>query len=179
MYYIITWRFPIWFLLMLFCVNRCVFLLTDLLWALLILLSYCLFMRLFCYVSGCHILVKKVFGFSCIRLLLCFRVISSHLLVEFFSLFWNVLFCLYCFTLCRYLFNISSFVTTFWFISASCTVIFLVLPYPFFYMIRRFSLCFIVLACFRWLFICVPVEFPNLVLFFLCDFWGDSNFFTN
>ena len=37
----------------------------------------------------------------------------------------------YCFTLCRYLFNLPSFARTFWFISSSCTVIFLVLSFAF------------------------------------------------
>ena len=43
---------------------------------------------------------------------------------NFLSLFWKVLFCLYCFTLSRYLFNLPSLASTFWFISSSFTVIF-------------------------------------------------------
>ena len=65
---------------------------------------------------------------------------------NFLSLFWNVLFCLYCFTHCRYL---PSFASTFWFI-LSCTVIFSRVAFSFLFLhIPASFFCFIILACFR------------------------------
>ena len=49
---------------------------------------------------------------------------APYFLVELFSLFWNILFYLYCLILSRYLFSLPSFVSTFWFISSSCIVCF-------------------------------------------------------
>ena len=46
--------------------------------------------------------------------------ILPYLLVEFFSLFWNILLCLYRFILYRYLFSFTSFASIFWFISLCC-----------------------------------------------------------
>ena len=113
-----------------FWVNQCVFPLSDSLQALLILLSYCLSIRLFPYFWSPNFCAQS-FGFSCIRFLVYFYVIS-YLLVELF--FFVVLECpvLSGFvTLWRYLFNIPSFACTFWFISSSPIVIFLMLPFPF------------------------------------------------
>ena len=64
----------------------------------------------------------KLFCFPCARLLVCFHAFSTDLPVEFFSLFWNALFCLYCLTLSRYLLSFPSFTHIFWFISSSCIV---------------------------------------------------------
>ena len=66
----------------LFSVNCCVFPLSDLL-RVLILLSSCLSIRLFVVFSWLPYFSPNSFVFYCIRLLVCFRVISSHLLVEF------------------------------------------------------------------------------------------------
>ena len=98
----------------------------------------------------------KSLGFFCIRLLVCFCVTPSQLLIDFFSLFWKALFCLYCFTLCRYLFNLLSLASTFWFISSSCTVIFspcclFLLPPPTFISAPLFL---IIRTFFRIFFIC-------------------------
>ena len=68
-------------------------------------------------------ITSKLFSFPCICLLVCLRAIYPYLLVEFFSLFWNILFCLYFFILSRYLFNLPSLACTFCFFSSSCIVI--------------------------------------------------------
>ena len=47
---------------------------------------------------------------------------SSQSLSNFLSLFWNVLFCLYCSTLSRYLLSLLSFVNIFPIISSSCII---------------------------------------------------------
>ena len=96
---------------------------------------------------GCHILLQ-----NCSVSLASGCCISPNLLVEFFMLFWNVLFCLYCFTLCRYLFNLSSFASIFWFISSSCIIIFSCVV--FFFLFQHVS-AFFLFVCFRILFICV------------------------
>ena len=118
----------------------------------------------------------KLFSFSCTRLLVCFRVDSPNLLVEFpfvfffFFFFWNVLFCLYSFTLYIYLFNLPSFPSTFWFISSSFSFVF---PCVAFYFLSQhvpaFFLCFIILVCFRKFFICVSIRIshPCFGLFFV------------
>ena len=68
----------------LFWVKRCVFPRLDLLRVVLILLSYYLSIRVF-FVMFCRLpyFSLKLPDFSCIRLLVCFPVISLHLLVEF------------------------------------------------------------------------------------------------
>ena len=70
---------------------------------------------------------------------------------NFLSLFWKVLFCLYCFTLCRYVFNLPSFASTFCFISSSCTVIFSCVASSFFFPAYFSASLFlkIILASFR------------------------------
>ena len=85
-----------------------------------IVYPFCLFVMFFSlpYFS------PKPFGFFGIRLLVCFRVTPTQLLIEFSfvvleSPVLSVLF--YPF---RHLFNLPSFASTFWFISSSCTVFF-------------------------------------------------------
>ena len=55
----------------------------------------------------------NLFCFLIIRLLICIGAFTPYFLIEFFSLFWNVLFCFYCFILSRYLFSFHSFVSNF------------------------------------------------------------------
>ena len=116
----------------------------------------------------------KSFGFFFIRLLM----FSCHLIPvvdKKNSLFWNVLFCLYCFTLCRYLFNLLSFASTFCFISSSCTVIFSRIAFPFLFQhIPPSFFCFIILACFRRYLSAFPVEFSILILTFSSCFLRES-----
>ena len=83
-----------------------------------------LILRPFVMFSWLPYLAQRFFCFPCIRLCVCLHAIFPYLLVGFFSLFCNVLFYLYCFTLSRYLFKHHSFASNFCFISFSCIVIF-------------------------------------------------------
>ena len=75
----------------------------------------------------------------------------------------------YCVTLSRYLFNLSSFAIIFWFLSCSCIDIFLVLLFPFCYnMFRRFSFVLSFLLVVVDFLSAFPVEFPIQVL----NFWS-------
>ena len=87
----------------------------------------------------------KSFSFSGVWLLVWFFVMPSQLLIKFLSLFWNVLFYLYCFTLCRYflVFVLSPF------ISSSCTVIFSRVVFSILFPPILGSFCFTILSCFR------------------------------
>ena len=115
----------------------------------------------------------KSFSFFCIRLLVFVRVISSNLLVEFLSWFWNVLF-LYCFTLYRYLFNLPSFASTFWFISSSCY--FFLCCFSLLSRVSAFFLCFIIFACFRRFLICVSSQIFHLDFAFLSVLFKELRF---
>ena len=127
---------------------------------------------------GCHILVQNrsvSFASSC-----WYVFVSSppSWWENFLSLFWNVLFCLYCFTLCRYLFNLPSFASAFYFISSSCVVIFSCVAFSFLFLhIPASFLCFIILARFRRFLSAFSVEFPILVLIFSSCFFRGSQFF--
>ena len=73
MYAIMVWRFPIWYFLMLFWVNRCVFSPSVLLRVFLTLFPCCLSIRLFCYVLLVAIFCSKIV------LLLVVGMFSCHL----------------------------------------------------------------------------------------------------
>ena len=137
--------------------NLYLFPLSVLLRILLTLSLYCLSIRRFCYVL--LVFTPKLFSFSYIRLLVCFRVISSNLLVEFSFVVLECSVFLYCFTLCLYLFNLPSFASTFWFISSSCIVIFLVLLFHFVPTRSRVFLCLFSFACFHSFLICVSSHY--------------------
>ena len=77
---------------------------------------------------------------------------STDMLVELFSLFWNILFWLYCLTLSRYLLSLPSFVNIFWFISSGCIT----------WLICRLILMF----SFQYTLACFP--FPRCHSFFTC-----------
>ena len=84
---------------------------------------------------GCHIFVQNrsvSFASSCWYV---FVLLPPNCWYNFLSLFWKVLFYLYYFTPCRYLFNLPSFASTLWFISSSCTVIFSCVACSFFLLI--------------------------------------------
>ena len=169
------------YFLVLFRVNRCVFLLSDLLWVLLFF-SYVVYpLCFFVMFSWLPYFIQKLFNFSCIRLLICFSVISPTCWLYFLSLFWNVLFCQYCFTLCQYLFNLPSFACTFRFISSSCIVIFSCIAFSFLSLyVPTLFFCFIVLTCFRRFFLSTfPVEFTIQVLIFSLCFLRGHRFLTN
>ena len=114
-----------------FWVNHVYFRFRAFFGVLLVLLSYCLSIQPFCYVSLIAIFLYKIVRFLSDLV----GIFSCHLLPVVdkicFRCFGNFLLCLYCFTLCRYLFNLPSFAITFWFISSSWIVIFPSLPFPF------------------------------------------------
>ena len=116
---------------------------------------------------------SKTFGFFGIQLLACFCVIPSQLLIEFSFVILKVLLCLYCFSLCQYLFNLPSFASTFWFISSSCIVIFsrVVLSFLFLH-IPAFSFILSFSSVFLGFFSGFPVEFHILVLTFFKSLSG-------
>ena len=110
----------------------------------------------------------KLFGFSCIRLLVCFCIISTHLLEKLFPLFCNVLFCPYCFTLCRSLLNLSSFVSTSCLFPLVVLLFFHVLFFFFFVpSCSKVFLCFYFLACYCRFFIHVStrITYPSFDFF--------------
>ena len=57
-------------------------------------------------------------------MLVCPRAFSPYLMIEYLFIFWNVLFCLYCFILSRYPFSVPSLASILWFISPCCIVCF-------------------------------------------------------
>ena len=115
--------------------------------------------KLFCF------LVTRLLMSSCILDLLASRI---------FSLFWNVFFCLYRFILSRYLFSLSSFASTFWFISSSCIVYFACYVAFLFSSkhIPAFFLCLIIFTCCRRFLFCVSslISHPDFVFLFMF-FW--------
>ena len=158
-----SWRFPVWYLFLVsFWVIRCVFPL----WGfpqILVLLSYRLSIQPFRYAFSVAIFSSQNCSVSLASS--CWYVFVScppNCWCNFLSLFWNVLFCLYCFTFCRYLFSLPSFTWTFWFISSSCTVIFsrgiFSILFP-----HILGSLFPILACFRKFLSGFPVELPILV----------------
>ena len=149
MYPIMAWRFPVWYILLSFSVNWCIFPLSDPLRVLLVILWYRLSIQPFRYVVWLTYFSTKLLGFFCISLLICFLVIPSQLLIKFFFRCF-VPFCLYCFTLSRYIFNLASFASSFWyfFLKLYCKFfmwcLFLSVPnysivFPLFYLYVLFS----------------------------------------
>ena len=131
------------------------------------LLPCWLYIRDFSYVLLVAIFSLKLFGFSCIRLSVDFRIISPNFLVEFAFVFVNVLFCLYCLTIYRYLFNLPSFYSTFWFISLYRRVFFFLCGFSLFSLhVPVFYLCSIIFACFNRFLIWVSSQTSHQVLIF-------------
>ena len=145
-------------------VNRCVFSPSVLLQV----LTLCLSIRFFCYVLFLAIFYFKIVlfprhpvvgMFSCNLPLFASRI--------FFSLFWDVLFCQYCFILFWNLFSLPSFARNFWFISPSWIVCFTCVAFSFLSpYVLAFFLCLIIFACCRrfLIIITVPSEFLPPVL---------------
>ena len=128
---------------------------------------YCLSIQFFLYVFWLICFSPKSFGFSCIRLLACFYVISSQLLVEFSFVVLECHACMYCFTLCRYFFNLSSFTRTFWFLSLSCIVIITCDAFSFFSLrVPATFLCFFHFSLFRSFFLHFQSNCPSWFLIF-------------
>ena len=134
-----------------------------------------------CLFGWCHIFFKNCFVSFASSCWYVFVSSSTSCWKNFLSLFWNIRFCLYNLTLCRYLFNLPSFASTFWFTSSSYTVIFsrFALFFLFQYIPASFF-CFIILASFRrFFYLRFHSNFPSRFWFFLRAFWGDPNFLTN
>ena len=149
-------RFPVGYFLVSFCVNRYVFPLLGLLQVLLVLLSYCLSIQPFRYVFWLPYFNPKSFGFFGIRLLVCFCVIPSQLLIKFsfFVLECSVLSLLF-YPLSISLISLFSPVLSGLF--PQVVVIFSRVAFSFLFLhIPASFFCFIILACFpRLFFICV------------------------
>ena len=164
MYAIMAWVFKFGIFWVLFRVNRCVFLPLVLLRVLLfshdpiLLFDHVLFVPIFFTNLFCFL----IFGMSTCRI---------------FSLFWYVLFCLYCFTLSHYVLNLPSFVSSFRFISLSCFVCFTCVAFSFLSQhVPAFFLWFIIFACCRF-FICISGRISHPGFEFLFLFFGEPRFF--
>ena len=85
-------------------------------------LSYCLSIWLFCLVLLVSIFLSEIVLFLCHPVVSMSSSSPPYLMEELFSLFWNVLFCLYSFILSQYLFSLPSFASFFRFVTSSYTV---------------------------------------------------------
>ena len=122
--------------------------------------------RLFCDVLFVLIIAPRLFCFIIIRLLFCLCGFTMYILIAFYLLFSNIPSSLYCFILSWYLFNLSSFVSTFWFIFSSCIFCFTSVAsfHSDRFQLSSFVLSFsLVVADFLFAF---PVELPIHVLSF-------------
>ena len=130
------------------------------------LFYYALFVPIFCSEIVLFLCYPVVGMSSCILPLHASRI---------FSLFWNVLFCLYCFIVSRYF---SSFASTFWFISWSCIILLVMLLFSFrpnIFQRSLFVLSFSLVVDFLFAF---PVEFPIQVLSFCLSFLRELQFYN-
>ena len=123
--------------------------------------------RLFCYILFVTIFCSKIVWFP------CYPVVGI-----FSSLFWNVLFCLCCFILSRYLLNFPFLASTFWFISSSCIVCFdCVLSVFSSLHVPEFFFCLILFACCRRFLICISSLISHPAFEFLfCSILSQINF---
>ena len=118
------------------------------------------------------------FGFFCIRLLICFIVISSQLLIEFSFIVLECPILSVLFYPLSISVNLPSFASTFWYISSSCIVSF----FPFLsflscsYLFQRFSFVLSLSVVFVGFLSEFQVEIPILVLTFLSCFFRGSQF---
>ena len=122
----------------------------------LVFLWYCLSIQPFRYVFFVAIFLCKIVGFL-FHLVVGMFYCNLHPVADriFFHCFGMSCF-VYCFTFCRYLFNLPSFTSTFWFISSSCIVSFSRVVFSFLFLIVPASFfCLIIFACFRRFFIWV------------------------
>ena len=79
------------------------------------------FVLFFCYDRSVPIFCSKMFLSPSHPVVGMFAPILSLLsCLNFLTVFWNILFYLYCLVLSRYLFSLPSFASTFWLISLSC-----------------------------------------------------------
>ena len=148
MYAIMSGRFLIWHFFE--WVNPGVFSHLVLL-RVLTLFPFCLSVPLF-YVLIVSIFCSKIVLFPChtvVGMCWCIHSLLSDRI--FLSLFWNILLCLYCFILSRYLFSLPSFANTFWLFPQVVPFVLLV-KFIFFFssqVVSAFSLYFTFFACCR------------------------------
>ena len=167
--------------LVLFWVNRCVFLLSDVLRVLLTLLPCCLSIRLFCYVLLVAIFYSKIVRFF---LHLVVRMFSYHLsqLESRISFHCFGISCFVCIALpfVDIFLIFISFASNFWFISSSCIVIFSCAAIFFLFQHVPAFLLLSFLPVFVNFFSCISsrISYPDFD-FFLRAFWGYLDFLTN
>ena len=159
-----TWRFPVRYFLKLFWENRCIFLLSGFLRALLILLSNCLSIQPFRYIFLLAIFYPQIVRFllhPVVGMFLC------HLLPAVDRIFSHC-FGMSCFICIVLPFVDISLIFLFSGLFPQAVLLFyLVLPFSFlFQRIPASFLCFIIMACFRRFLCAFPVEFSILVLIF-------------
>ena len=177
MYSIVTWRFPIWYFLVLVWVSQFVFPLSSLLRVLIIVLSCSFSIWHFSYV----LLVAILYGFYCIRLLVYFCIMSPNKWVEFFFVVLEcpVLSIVLPFVDISLIFLLSLVLFDL-FLQVYC-LIYLLLLFPFcLYMFHRLSFVLSFWPVFVDIFFLrCQSNLPSWFRFFLHVFWGDYNFLTN
>ena len=115
----------------------------------------------------------KSFGFFCIRLLVCFRVIPPLLLTEFSFVVFECPVLSLLFYLCRYLFYLPYFVKLYCYFFLCCIFLFVHTysrVFPLIYNFGLFSLIF---------YLRLQSNFPSWFWFFLYASWGDFTLLTN
>ena len=126
----------------------------------------CLSIQLFCYALLVAIFYPKI-----VQLLLhpVVGMFSCHLPQHVGRIFLRC-FGMFCFVsiVCRYLFNLPSFASSFWFIFSSCFVILTWIAFPFLSQhVPVFFFCLIIFACFHGFLTCVSSRISHLGFDFL------------
>ena len=135
---------------------------------------------MFCYALLVSTFFSKIVFLPLHSVVGMFSCHLPDLLVNVFSLFWNVLFCLYCFILSRYLFNLLLSLVLSGLFPRVVLSFLLVLFFPFFLkMFQRFSSVFSFLLVDVDFLSAFPVEFPIQILSFCSCFLGKPRFFIN
>ena len=158
---------------MLFWTNQGVFSPSALLGVLLTLFSCCWSIRLFCYALFDTLFCSKIVFFPFYLVFGICWCIHTYLLIEIFSLYWNVLISLLFYPIKVSFFYFPSFASTFWFTSSSCIFYFICWVAFFFYSqyVPAFILCLILLADYRRFLICVSCRISHPGFEFLLVFF--------
>ena len=171
MYSIVARSFPVWYILSIALrESRCICA-SGIFSSICNFFSCCSSILLFCYDLSVPIFSSKIVLFPLNPFAgLCQKIL--HLLAtRMFSLFWNVLFCLYC---------IPSIANTFWFISSSC--IFCSNCFAFFLFVSTNSHLFFyrtIFACCCWFLIGISQSnFPSAFWLSVCVLKGIPDFFS-
>ena len=144
-----TWRFPLLSFVLCKSLPISAFEPSSSLSYSLVMLFIHLAFSLYFFLGGVAILQYKIVRFLLHpAAIVCFRVISSQLLIEFSFVVFERPALSVLFYSCRYLFNFPSFASTFWFISSCCSVIFSCAACSFLLLhISASFFCLIILAC--------------------------------